>query len=169
MDVSNAEKLAQGRDVLEREALYLDEREWDKWLALFTSNCEYWVPAWKADGTLASDPQTELSHIYYSDRRGLEDRVVRIRSRSSPASNPAPRTSHIIGMVRANGPMTRQEIGLRTSWATHVFFPVSRQSHAYFGRSEYLLVAEGAQWLIARKKVILQNDYIPTMLDVYCL
>jgi len=30
-------------------------------------------------------------------------------------------------------------------------------------------VLRDGNWLIARKKTILQNDYIPTMLDVYCI
>jgi 3-phenylpropionate/cinnamic acid dioxygenase small subunit len=42
-----------------------------------------------------------------------------------------------------------------------------------FGRYEYRLRRhdEGGReyWLIARKKVLLLNDHIPTMIDFYCL
>ena len=33
----------------------------------------------------------------------------------------------------------------------------------------YYLIRKDGGWLIAKKKTILQNDYIPTMLDVYCI
>jgi 3-phenylpropionate/cinnamic acid dioxygenase small subunit len=52
---------------------------------------------------------------------------------------------------------------------SHVFFPRSGESHAFFGRSEHELVLREGDWCIARKKILLQNDYIPTMLDVYCV
>ena len=156
------------RDVPMQEAIYLDDKRWDDWLALFTDDCEFWVPTWRADGKLAADPRTELSHIYYANRAGLEDRVARIRSGRSPASNPPPRTTHIVGNVWAHGPATRDSVALSSAWSSHVFFPLLRLSQTFFGRSEYQLVKQGSKWLIARKKVILQNDYISTFLDVYC-
>ena len=77
-----AEKAA--HDLLTREAVYLDERRWDEWLALYTEDCEYWVPTWVSEEELASDPQTELSHIYYANRRGLEDRIARTARPRTP-------------------------------------------------------------------------------------
>jgi 3-phenylpropionate/cinnamic acid dioxygenase small subunit len=162
---------AAGIEVLTREQVYLDEQRWDDWLALYAPDCEYWVPAWKNEESLTTDPRTELSHIYYSSRAGLEDRVVRIRSRRSPASTPMPRTTHILGNVL---PLPSQQAGpsamrLRSSWVCHVFFPRQHDSHAYFGRSEHELVHADGGWLIQKRKTLLLNDYIPTMLDVYCL
>src|SRR5665213_474805 len=89
--------LALGRDLLEREASLLDEQRWDDWLALLSEACEYWMPSWKADETLTTDPQAELSHFYYASRAGLEDRILRLRSGRSAASTPLPRTTHLIG------------------------------------------------------------------------
>jgi 3-phenylpropionate/cinnamic acid dioxygenase small subunit len=160
--------LAAGVELVHREAKYLDERRWDDWLALYTQDCEYWMPAWKADGTLTTDPRTELSHIYYASRSGLEDRVVRIRSGKSAASTPMPRTAHILGSVLpVESPADRLRLG--STWVSHVFFPRSNESHAFFGRTEHELVLRGGDWRIARKKILLLNDYIPTMLDVYCV
>lgn len=158
-----------GRDVILREAMYLDEQRWDEWLALYTRDCEYWMPAWKADGTLTTDPQAELSHIYYANRAGLEDRIVRIRSGKSPASTPMPRTTHILGTVLPLAEPAAGGLRLRANWVSHVYFPRSHESHAFFGRSEYGLVLCEGDWRIAKKKIVLQNDYIPTMLDIYCV
>ncbi len=79
-----------------------------------------------------------------------------------------PRTAHILGSVLPlESPADR--LRLASTWVSHVFFPRSRESHAFFGRSEHELVLREGDWRIAKKKILLQNDYIPTMLDVYCV
>ena len=161
--------LAAGAELLEREAVFLDERRWDEWLGLFTPDCEYWMPAWKSDDTLTANPAAELSHFYYASRAGLEDRIYRIRSNRSPASTPLPRTTHIVSNVRLLEAVAADRLRLRSSWVSHVFFPRSQESHAFFGRAEHELALRGESWLIARKTIVLQNDYIPTMLDIYCV
>jgi 3-phenylpropionate/cinnamic acid dioxygenase small subunit len=160
---------AAGAEIVEHEAVLLDERRWDDWLALFLPDCEYWMPAWKSDDTLTSDPARELSHFYYASRAGLEDRIYRIRSNRSPASTPLPRTTHIIGKVRLVEPASVDRMRLRSSWVCHVFFPRSQDSHAFFGSTEHELALAGTDWRIAKKRIVLQNDYIPTMLDIYCV
>jgi 3-phenylpropionate/cinnamic acid dioxygenase small subunit len=50
-----------------------------------------------------------------------------------------------------------------------VFFPVGPKEHAFHGCSRYTLAATPEGLRIARKKVELMNDYIPSMLDVYCV
>ena len=161
--------LAAGEEVLQREGIYLDEQRWDEWIALFAPDCEYWVPTWTSDRTLANDPQRELSHIYYADRQGLEDRIVRIRTGRSPASTPLPRTAHLVTAVLALEPPTQERMHLRSTWSSYVFFPRPRTSYTFFGHASYELVRIEGRWVIQRKKVVLQNDYIPTMLDVYCI
>ena len=168
-NIDEAALVAAGADLIEREAALIDERRWDEWLALFAPDCEYWMPAWKSDDTLTSDPARELSHFYYASRAGLEDRIFRIRSNRSPASTPLPRTTHVVANVRALEPPTADRMRLRASWVSHVFFPRSEQSHAFFGHVEHTLVLREAAWLVAKKRIVLQNDYIPTMLDIYCV
>ncbi|MGH7090595.1 MAG: aromatic-ring-hydroxylating dioxygenase subunit beta [Stellaceae bacterium] len=158
-----------GTELIEREAALIDERRWDEWLALFAEDCEYWMPTWTGDDTLAADPRTELSHFYYASRAGLEDRIFRIRSRRSPASTPLPRTTHIIANVRLIEPASPETLRLRSNWVSHVFFPRANQSHAFFGHTEHTLVESADGFRIARKRIVLQNDYIPTMLDFYCV
>ena len=161
--------LAAGTDLLEREVICLDEQRWDDWLALYAEDCEFWIPMWRADETLTADPKTELSHVYYASRAGLEDRIVRIRSGRSPASMPLPRTTHILGNVRLLENSDAARIRLRSSWVTHVYVTRSKETHAFFGHAEHELALRGERWLIARKRIVLQNDYIPGMLDIYCV
>ncbi len=154
--------------LLYREAALLDERRWDDWIALFAQHCEYWVPTWRTEAELATDPQRELSHIYYASRAGLEDRLVRIRSGRSPATTPMRRTAHCVSNIELlNAAEDRLEV--RSTWANHVFDPHHRTQLVLFGWSEHRLEYGSGGWLIARKKIVLQNDQLPAMIDIYCL
>ncbi len=151
-------------EFLYRESLYLDTQQWDAWLALYEESAEYWIPSWDSEHEYSTDPHGEVSLMYYPDRTGLEDRVFRIRTERSPASTPLPRTCHLVSNV-----LVRQIddtlVEVTANWVTHLFrFGV--MSH-FFGRYEYVLAAHGASWRIRRKKTLVYNDTIPTVLDIY--
>ena len=150
---------------LYREARYLDDRDWDAWLACYAPEAEFWMPSWDDDDALTEDPGAEISLIYYPHRGGLEDRVFRIRTeRSSATSLPVPRTSHNIANIEI---LSRREaeIQVRFNWTTHSF----RYKHTdtYFGVSFYTLDVTRDAPVIARKKVVLKNDYIHHVVDIY--
>jgi benzoate/toluate 1,2-dioxygenase subunit beta len=147
------------------EARALDDKDWDSWLALYAPEVEFWMPSWDDDDKLTEDPQTEISLIWYGHKGGLEDRVFRIRTeRSSATSLPEPRTSHNISNVeileQAGG-----ECRLRFNWVT--FSYRYRTTDTYFGTSWYTLDTTGAEPRIRRKKVVLKNDYIHHVVDIY--
>ena len=150
---------------LYREARFLDDKDWDSWLALYAPDAEFWMPSWDDDDKLTEDPQTEISLIWYGHKGGLEDRVFRIRTeRSSATSLPEPRTSHNISNVEIleqSSAITR----LRFNWVTLSFR--YKTTDTYFGTSFYTLDSTGPQPLIKRKKVILKNDYIHHVVDIY--
>ena len=159
--------LEQVQQFLYREARFLDDRDFDAWLALYAPQAEFWMPAWDDDDTLVSDPQTEISLIYYTDKSGLEDRVFRIRTeRSSATSLPEPRTSHNISNVEIVE-QTDGECRLRFNWLTFSFR--YKTVDQYFGTSYYTLDISGATPLITNKKVVLKNDYIHHVVDIYHL
>ena len=157
--------------VVAEEALLLDAQRWDDWLALYTEDAQFWLPAWTDEHRLAASPERELSLVYCGARAGLEDRVWRIRSGLSVASRPLPRTTHCVSnsvVDRAqDGPAG--ELAVTSSWTCHVFGLKERTSHVFHGRYEHRLRADGSGWRIAAKKVVLMNDTIPTMLDFYCV
>jgi benzoate/toluate 1,2-dioxygenase subunit beta len=155
-------------ELLYREALHLDERRWDDWLALYHADAEFWVPAWKSGDEPTADPATEISLIYTARRSELEDRVWRVRSGQSIASVPLPRTAHIVTNVLARAE-TGGAIAASSIWTTHVFNVKRREEHLFFARCEHLLVRVGADWRIRRRKAILLNDTLPTMLDFYTI
>ncbi len=164
-------------DLLYREALFLDTQRWDEWLGLYTSDCEYWVPAWKSAHQVTEDPKREISLIYYASRAGLEDRVWRVRSGRSVASKPLPRTQHVLSNILVESPPSDGVIAgdaasgclVHANWTVHQFMLKSRDVQVLFGRSEYRLVESEGQLQIARRKSILLNDLMPAMLDFYSL
>ncbi len=157
--------LREAEQFLYREARYLDDRSWDEWLALYAPDVEFWMPAWDDDDRLVGDPQTEISLIWYGHKGGLEDRVFRIRTeRSSATSLPEPRTSHNITNVEIE-----EEAGglvkLRCNWVTYSFR--YKTTDTYFGTNYYTIDNTGAVPLIRCKKIVLKNDYIHHVVDIY--
>jgi 3-phenylpropionate/cinnamic acid dioxygenase small subunit len=155
-------------ELLYREAAYIDRQDWDRWLALFCEDVEFWVPAWKAEGMPTADPDREISLLYYASRLGLEERVQRLRTGKSIATLPAPRTAHMIGNILP-GAASEASCNVESSWTVHLYDPRLKTQHVLFGRYEHRLRREAGAWKIARKKILLLNDHIPTMIDFYCL
>lgn len=150
---------------LYREARCLDDADWEGWLAHYAPDATFWMPAWDDDDTLTEDPQREISLIYYGSKQGLEDRVFRIKTdRSSATSMPAPRTSHNISNVEVlqTGAGT---IKIRFNWVNLSFR--YKSTDTYFGTSFYTLDTTGDSLLIREKKVVLKNDYIHHVIDIY--
>ena len=56
---------------LYREARMLDDRDFEGWLNCYAPDAEFWMPAWDDDDTLVTDPQQEISLIWYGNRAGL--------------------------------------------------------------------------------------------------
>ena len=149
---------------LYREARLLDDRQWDEWLTCYAAQAVYWMPAWDDDDRLTQDPQREISLIYYPSRDGLEDRVFRIKTERSGASMPEPRTNHQITNVE----ILRDEGGtmdVRFNW--HTLSHRYKETLNFFGTSYYTLDTTGDLPLITSKKVVLKNDYIRQVIDVY--
>lgn len=150
---------------LYKEARLLDDREFEQWLECYHPEAEYWMPAWDDNGKLTEDPQSEISLIYYPNRGGLEDRVFRIRTdRSSATSLPEPRTGHNITNVEV---LERRgtEIDVRHNWFS-LYFRYNT-TDTYFGTTFITLDVSGDHPVIKKKKIVLKNDYIHHIVDVY--
>lgn len=152
------------RAFLYREARLLDDREWDEWLTCYASDVSYWMPAWDDDDRITEDPQSQISLIYYPNRDGLEDRVFRIKTERSGASTPEPRTSHNVSnieLLAAQG----DEADFRYNFLTlNHRYKVTDQ---FFGTVFVTLRKSEDGLLISNKKIVLKNDYIRQVIDVY--
>lgn len=151
------------------EAQFLDDRNWDEWLALYSPDAEYWVPAWDDLGETTTDPQSEISLIYYPNRGGLEDRVYRIRTGRSSATMPLMRTCHMFTLLSIE--KRGETFFARSSWTVHS--TRENETTTYYGKAEYDLEygqePDECRWIIARKKTTVLNDRAETMLDIYSI
>lgn len=151
-------------DLITREALYLDRRQWDDWLSLYTEDCVFWVPAWRDEDETTNDPDSELSLIYYRGRHNLRDRIWRVTSGLSVASAVLPRVSHQVTNIRVEG-----QGAVTAAFCTHVFEPKRQRQRSLFGRYDYELRMEEEALKIAIKKITLMNDKIQTVADFYMI
>lgn len=149
---------------LYREARLLDDEQWDDWLECYHPDVRFWMPSWDDDGTLVTDPQREISLIFYPNRQGLEDRVFRIKTERSSATIPDTRTSHHIANVELEA-VDGDRCTVRFNWNT-----LSHRYHtnySYFGMSRYVIDFSETRPRILDKYVVLKNDYINQVIDVY--
>jgi len=166
--MSNLDCSVIAHEILSREGYYLDDRDWDNWIDLYTEDVVYWVPAWRDEIHETSDPDREISQIYHDNRRGLEERIMRVRSGLSVTAMPLPRTTHftsnILAAAAGNG-----SIEVRASWMVQVYQPRTAHHYTNFGDYELTLVERGGGWRIAAKIIHLKNDLIPALIDFYTL
>ena len=163
LEKASIEKISQ---FLFQEARFLDDEQWDDWIECYAPSASFWMPAWDDDDQLTTDPQSEISLIYYPDRQGLEDRVFRIKTERSSATMPDTRTSHNINnieVIERDG----DKLMVRFNWNTLSFR--YKTSYSYFGMSRYEIDFSGEQPKILNKYVVLKNDYINQVIDIYHL
>lgn len=163
-DTATEISIEQVNKFLFREARYLDDEQWDDWLTCYAPEAWFWMPAWDDDDQLTTDPQSEISLIYYPDRQGLEDRVFRIKTERSSATIPDTRTSHNLSnieIMERNGDV----LTVRFNWHNLSFR--YKKSINYFGMSKYEIDFSGEEPKILSKYVVLKNDYIHQVIDIY--
>ena len=119
------------RQLLEREARFLDQLRYEDWLKMYAAECIYWVPSTPGAG----DPRREIS-VMFDDRRRLEDRVYRLRTGFAWSQAPASRTVRMISNVEVFATAKDDTRMLRSN------FLISDRG-----------VRDGAQWRIQAKQV----------------
>lgn len=78
------------------EADLLDEWRIEEWLALWSEDACYWVPA---NGRSGGDPAREVS-LVYDDHARLQERVYRLTSSAAHCQRPPSRLRRVVGNVR---------------------------------------------------------------------
>ena len=136
--------------LLYREARLLDENRLEEWLALFTDDAVYWVPA----GGDAPDPTRHVS-LVYDDRQRLALRVDRLQGSHAYAQDPPSRICRLVTNVEVEEPITGTgEVDVH-SVLTIVEVRAGKQQ-LYAARCRHRLRDHGGL-KIARKEVRLVN------------
>lgn len=152
------------RDFLYREARLLDDRRWEEWLECYSPDASYWMPCWDDEDRLVENPQTEISLIYYPNRGGLEDRVFRIKTERSGATMPEPRTTHMISGIEILEERGGQ-VDVRYNF--HTLSHRYKSTNQFFGTIFLTLSEHDRAFRIENKKIVLNNDYIHQVIDIY--
>lgn len=135
---------------LYREARLMDENAYDDWLALWSDDALYWIPANDDD----IDPQRHVS-IVYEDKTRLEDRIARLKSGAAYAQDPKSRLRRVI----ANIEIEEGDNGEVTVYSNFNLTELRRsQQRTLAGRTIHKLRPHGTSFQIAYKKVLLVNN-----------
>ena len=102
-----------------------------------------------------------------SPRTRTEPQAQRlVQSGLSPATSPFARTCHLITNIRLteiHPPHTH----VSSHWQVHIYLPEKQHAFTYFGFYEHVVRGEGEGLRIAKKKILLLNDVVESVLDIY--
>jgi len=135
---------------LVNEARLLDERRFREWMALFTEDGVYWVPA-------APDQQSphDQASLFFDDRELMKTRIDRLEHPLIHVQTPPSRTVHLITNITVEPGDAAGEVTLASN-VLMVEYRLDRQ-RIFAGRQRHRLRSESAAWRIASKRVDLIN------------
>jgi 3-phenylpropionate/cinnamic acid dioxygenase small subunit len=161
-----AQEIAQ---FLYEEAELLDERRHDEWLALLAEDIRYWMPMRRnvKYGDTAREFTRETEDISWFDegKDTLTRRVRQIQTGIHWAEEPQSRISHMVSNV-ALLTVTPDAAAPREVVAKSRFLiyrnRVETETDLLVGKREDTLRRDGDSWLIARRKIILDQNVLLT-------
>jgi benzoate/toluate 1,2-dioxygenase beta subunit len=144
-------------DFLHLEARLADEGRYAEWLALWTDDAVYWVPATTDPG---ADPAKHLSHIY-DNRARLETRVKMLQTGVRWSQAPASLMRRVIG----NAEVRAAEAGELAVESNFILGELAVQArhemHWWVGRATHRLRRVDGALRLAAKTVVLINAAEP--------
>ena len=144
-------------EFLHREARLADEARYAEWLALWTDDAVYWVPATTDP---AADPDKHLSHIY--DNRGrLETRIKLLQTGYRYSQEPASSMRRLITNIEV-APTENGELVAESNFAlAELAIQARREMHWWVGRAKHRLRRVSGELRMCRKTVVLVNAAEP--------
>lgn len=143
---------AEVQDFLFYEAELLDEWKLNEWLALFTDDARYLVPA--TDLPADASPDETLFYIA-DDRFRLGERVGRLNKKTAHSEFPRSKTRHLVSNVR----LREQGNGeLKVTAAFVTYRSKGGITDTFIGCHYYRLVQTNPGLLIREKKCVLDLD-----------
>jgi len=139
-----------------REARLADEARYAEWLALWTDDGVYWVPATTDP---RADPDRHLSHIY--DNRGrIETRVKLLMTGHRYSQEPASLMRRLVSNIETSS--DDGELVAESNFAlAELAIQARRELHWWAGRTTHRLRRVGGELKMCRKKVVLVNAAEP--------
>jgi len=158
------------------EARFLDSRQFDRWLELFTVDVRYWMPTrsirypvlskaisiqdrsrYEEDGL---SKEHELS-IMDETKESLVQRVKRLATGMAWAEDPPSLTRHIISNIEAEDGESESEVRVYSNFLVYRSRAGSEQD-IYVGGREDVLRRVNGDWKISWRKIILDQNVLMT-------
>ncbi|UCV17752.1 aromatic-ring-hydroxylating dioxygenase subunit beta [Ferribacterium limneticum] len=138
-------------DFLFLEADCMDLHRYDEWFSLWSEELNYWVPC-NEDG---SDPKRHVSLIF-DDRKRLEERIFRLKSKFNHSQSPASRLSRVVSNIRI-----KQCADTSTLEVSSTFCLTEARGDSvtfWAGRQTHFLEAKNSNFKIKEKRIFLVNN-----------
>jgi 3-phenylpropionate/cinnamic acid dioxygenase small subunit len=146
------------------EAELLDERRYDEWLALLAEDIRYWMPMRRnvkfGDTVREFTRETEDISWFDEGKDTLTRRVRQIQTGIHWAEEPQSRISHMISNVQVLAADER-EVHAKCRFLIYRN-RVETETDILVGKREDTLRRAGDGWLIARRKIILDQNVLLT-------
>jgi 3-phenylpropionate/cinnamic acid dioxygenase small subunit len=144
-------------EFLYREARLADEARYAEWLALWTDDAVYWVPATTEPD---ADPETRISHIY-DNRARLETRIKLLQTGHRYSQEPASLMRRLVSNIEvAEEPDGRLVAGSNFMLA-ELSVQAKAEMHWWVGRATHHLRRGDGPLRMSLKKVVLINAAEP--------
>ena len=156
-------------EFLYAEAELLDERRYDEWLALLSEDIRYWMPMRrnvKYDGTTREFTREGEDISWFDEGKDtLARRVRQIQTGIHWAEEPRSRITHMVSNVQlldvaADADMPR-EVSVKSRFLIYRN-RVETETDLLVGKREDTVRRDGSGWLIARRKIILDQNVLLT-------
>jgi 3-phenylpropionate/cinnamic acid dioxygenase small subunit len=133
------------------EARLLDERRFREWMALFTDDGTYWVPAVPNQAS----PFDQAS-LFYDDRQLMKTRIERLEHPLIHVQTPPSQTVHLVSNTTVE---SRDETSGEVVIASSMIMAEYRMDHQrlFAGRQTHRLRRVDGAWRIVQKRVDLVN------------
>lgn len=142
---------------LYREARLADEARYAEWLALWTDDGVYWVPATTEPD---ADPERQLSHIY-DHRARIETRVKLLQTGVRYSQEPASRMRRLISNIEVEEADGGELVAGSNFLLAELAVQAGRELHWWAGRATHRLRRVDGQLRMSRKTVVLVNAAEP--------
>jgi 3-phenylpropionate/cinnamic acid dioxygenase small subunit len=139
------------QEFIVREARLLDERRFRDWMALFTEDGTYWVPA-------VPDQRSpfDQASLFYDDRGLMRTRIERLEHPHIHVQTPPSRTAHLVGNVLVESVDEAKGEYVVGSTVIMVEYRDERQ-RLFAGHQYHRLHRDRASFRIVQKRVDLIN------------
>jgi 3-phenylpropionate/cinnamic acid dioxygenase small subunit len=149
------------------EAEILDERQYDEWLDLLADDIRYWMPMRRnvkyGDTTREFTRETDDINWFDEGKDTLTRRVRQIQTGIHWAEEPRSRITHMVSNVQlltaTSDTVVAGELAVKSRFLIYRN-RVETETDVLVGKREDTLRRTGDGWLIARRKIILDQNVL---------